>query len=251
MSSIKLSDISTRAPKELDKAATKSKLALIVGELDDLQNLLYAEGKHSILIIIQGMDASGKDGLTRDVFGKMNPQGVTVRSYKVPTAEEAAHDFLWRIHAHVPAKGMIQIFNRSHYEDVLVTRVHGWVDDELARKRMNAINDFEKLISTHNNTRIIKCYLHISPEEQQQRLQERLEDPKKMWKHNANDLLEAKQWDKYQAYYEEAMDKCSDIPWNVIPADQNWYKSFLVAKLLRDTLRDLNMKYPGLKQEKS
>lgn len=248
MSSIKLSNISTRAPKDFDKAATKAKLAIIIEELDDLQNLLYAESVHSVLVIVQGMDASGKDGLTRDVFGTMNPQGVTVRSYKVPTAEEAAHDFLWRIHADAPAKGMIQIFNRSHYEDVLVTRVHGWIDDDLAKKRMNAINDFEKLLTKHNNTHILKCYLHISPEEQQERLQERLDNPKKMWKYNANDFLEAKQWDKYQAYYEQALEECNDVPWHVIPADQNWYKSFLIAKLLRDTLRDLKMKYPGIKK---
>jgi PPK2 family polyphosphate:nucleotide phosphotransferase len=249
MPSISLKDISTRAPKDFDKAATKAKLASIIDELDELQNLLYAEGKHSVLIIVQGMDASGKDGLTRDVFGKMNPQGVTVKSYKVPTAEEAAHDFLWRIHAHAPAKGIIRIFNRSHYEDILVTRVHGQVDDELARKKMKAINDFERLLTEHNNTHILKCYLHISPEEQQLRLKERLTDPRKMWKHNANDLVEAKQWDKYHSYYEEAFERCNEVPWQIIPADQNWYKSFLVAKMLRNLLRDLNMRYPGLKQE--
>jgi PPK2 family polyphosphate:nucleotide phosphotransferase len=249
MSSVSLKDISTRAPKDLDKTATKAELALIIDELDELQNLLYAEGKHSVLVIVQGMDASGKDGLTRDVFGKMNPQGVTVKSYKVPSAEEAAHDFLWRIHAHAPAKGMIQIFNRSHYEDVLVTRVHGWVDDETAKNRMKAINDFERMLTVHNNTLILKCYLHISPEEQQQRLEERLTDPRKMWKHNANDLVEAKQWDKYRHYYEEVLKQCDEVPWQIVPADQNWYKSYMVAKMLRDMLRRLKMSYPGLKQE--
>ncbi len=248
MSRISLKDISTRAPKGMDKEATKAKLEDILKELDDLQNLLYAEGKHSVLIIIQGMDASGKDGLTRDVFGKMNPQGVTVKSYKVPTAEEAAHDFLWRIHEHAPAKGMIQIFNRSQYEDVLVTRVHGWVDDDMVRKRMKAISQFEKLITEHNNTHIIKCYLHISPEEQQERLSERLSNPKKMWKYNANDLQEAKMWGKYRKYYEEVLARCNDIPWHIIPADQNWYKSYTVAILLRDLLKSLDMRYPGLKQ---
>jgi len=243
-----LKKTNTRAPKEFEKEATKLELHKILEELDDLQNVLYAEGKHSILVVVQGMDASGKDGLTRDVFGHMNPQGVTVKSYKVPTAEEAAHDFLWRIHAHAPAKGMIQIFNRSHYEDVLVTRVHGWVGDEDARKRMKAINSFEKLITEHNNTHILKCYLHISPEKQQERLQERLDNPKKMWKYNANDLQESKQWKKYQRYYEDVFSQCNNVPWHIIPADQNWYKSYVVAKLLRDTLKDLDMKYPGLKQ---
>ena len=248
MRQIHLKDISTRAPKEFDKQETKEKLADIVKELDDLQNLLYAEGKHSILVVVQGMDASGKDGLTRDVFGKMNPQGVTVKSYKAPTAEELSHDFLWRIHQHTPAKGMIQIFNRSHYEDILVTRVHGWVDDDTAKKRMKAINDFEKLLTDHNNTQILKCYLHISPEEQQERLAERLENPKKMWKYNANDLTESKQWKHYMKYYKEAIEHCDHVPWHIIPSDQNWYKSYLVAKLLRDTLKDLDMKFPGLKQ---
>lgn len=249
MSKIKLSEISTRAPKDFDKGDTKEKLQEIIEELDDLQNLLYAEGKHSILIVVQGMDASGKDGLTRDVFGTMNPQGVAVKSYKVPTPEEAAHDFLWRIHAHAPAKGMIKIFNRSHYEDVLVTRVHGLVDDDLAKKRMDAINNFEQLLTEHNDTHILKCYLHISPEEQQERLQERLDNPKKMWKYNANDLLEAKKWDQYREYYEDVFKSCNEIPWHIIPADQNWYKSYLVAKLLRDTLRSLDMKFPGLKKD--
>ncbi len=248
MSHPQLAGISTRAPKDFDKTATKAKLATLVDELDELQNLLYAEGKHSVLVVVQGMDASGKDGLTRDVFGRMNPQGVTVKSYKVPTAEEAAHDFLWRIHAHAPAKGMIQIFNRSHYEDVLVTRVHGWVDDDLAHARMKAINDFEKLLTKHNNTHILKFYLHISPEEQQARLTERLDNPKKMWKYNANDFLEAKQWDKYREYYEEVLKNCNDVPWHIIPADQNWYKSYLVAKLLRNKLRNLDMKFPGIKK---
>ena len=144
-------------------------------ELDELQNLLFAENKHSVLVVIQGMDGSGKDGVIRNVFGNMNPQGVTVKSYKVPTAEELSHDFLWRIHQHAPAKGMIQVFNRSHYEDILVTRVHKWCDDETAQKRMKAINDFEELLQEHNNTHILKFYLHISPEEQHEQAERKNE----------------------------------------------------------------------------
>lgn len=249
MSQIHLKDIDTRAPKELDKKETKEKLADIIAELDELQNLLYAESKHSLLIVIQGMDASGKDGLTRHVFGQMNPQGVTVKSYKAPTAEELAHDFLWRIHQHTPAKGMIQIFNRSHYEDILVTRVHGWCDDELAARRMRAINDFERLLTEHNNTTILKFYLHISPEEQQVRLKERLHNPAKMWKYNENDFTEAKLWDKYRDYYEDAFKHCNDVPWEIIPADQNWYKEYLVAKRLREVLTGFDMQFPGLKKD--
>src|SRR6185503_15617807 len=192
-----LKDISTRAPKDFDKETTRKKTNEILNELDDLQNLLFAESKHSVLVIIQGLDASGKDGVIRDVFGVLNPQGVTVKSYKVPTAEELSHDFLWRIHHAAPAKGMLQIFNRSQYEDILVTRVHGWCDDDTAKKRMKAINEFEHLLQEHNNTHILKFYLHISQEEQQERLMERTKDPGKMWKYNENDFEESKLWDKY------------------------------------------------------
>lgn len=248
MGKIKLSDIDTRAPHGMDKEETKKELHSILKDLDGLQNLLYAEGKHSILIVIQGMDASGKDGLTRDVFTSMNPQGVNVASFKEPTHEELSHDFLWRIHHHAPARGMIQIFNRSHYEDVLVTRVHGMVDDDVARERMRAINHFEQLLERHNDTHILKFYLHISHKEQLERLQERIDDPKKMWKYNADDFKESKLWDRYREYYEEVFDHCDDIPWHIIPADQNWYKSYLVAKTLQKTLKDLDMRYPGMKK---
>ncbi|MBS1947035.1 MAG: deoxynucleoside kinase [Bacteroidetes bacterium] len=248
MYSIKLNDISTRASKDVDKNETKGKLVSILEELDDLQNLLYAESKHCLLIVIQGMDASGKDGAVRNVFGKLNPQGVMVKSYKAPTAEELAHDFLWRVHSHSPAKGMIQIFNRSHYEDILVTRVHKWCDDKLARKRMKAINDFEKLLVEHNNTSILKFYLHVSPEEQQKRLQERIRDPKKQWKYNENDFSEAKLWGQYMSMYEDCFENCNDVPWTIVPADQNWYKEYVIAKAVRNVLKDFDMQFPGLKK---
>jgi PPK2 family polyphosphate:nucleotide phosphotransferase len=245
---IKLKDIDTAAPKNLDKEETKQKTEAILHELDELQNLLFAEGKHSVLVVIQGMDASGKDGLIRDVLGNMNPQGVSVRSFKAPTAEELSHDFLWRIHHYAPAKGMIQIFNRSHYEDILVTRVHDWCDDKTAKKRMKAINDFEKLLLEHNNTQILKFYLHISAEEQHERLTERMKDPAKMWKYNEKDFDEAKLWNKYMQVYEDCFNNCNDLPWTIVPADQNWYKEFIVAEKLRDLLKSLNMKFPGLKK---
>lgn len=248
MATIKLADISTRAPKELDKKETKEKTTQLLEELNELQNLLYAEGKHSVLVVIQGMDGSGKDGVIRNVFGQLNPQGVTVRSYKVPTEEEFAHDFLWRIHKHAPAKGMIQIFNRSHYEDILVTRVHKWCDDDKAKKRMKAINDFEELLQEHNDTEILKFYLHISPEEQQIRLTERTHDPSKMWKYNEKDLEEAKLWDDYMKVYEDAFENCGIIPWTIVPADQNWYKEYIIASELHRVLKGLDMQYPGLKK---
>lgn len=248
MPAIKLKDIDTRSPKDLDKTKIKEKTGAILEELDELQNLLFAESKHSVLIVIQGMDASGKDGLIRDVLGNMNPQGVTVKSYKAPTPEELSHDFLWRIHQHAPAKGMIQVFNRSHYEDILVTRVHKWCDDKTAQKRMKAINDFEKLIQEHNNTHILKFYLHISPEEQNERLSERMKDPGKMWKYNEKDFEEAKLWDIYMQMYEDCFNNCNEPEWTIVPSDQNWYKEYIIAAALRDKLKSLDMKYPGLKK---
>jgi PPK2 family polyphosphate:nucleotide phosphotransferase len=248
MAKIKLSEIDTRAPKDLDKQVTKEKNSKIVDELDELQNLLYAESKHSVLIVIQGMDASGKDGVVRNVLGRLNAQGVLVKSFKAPTAEELSHDFLWRIHSHAPAKGMIQLFNRSHYEDILITRVHKMIDDDTAKKRMKSINDFEKLLAEQNSTIILKFYLHISPEEQQDRLQERIKDKTKQWKYNENDFVEAKLWKSYMEMYEDCFENCNDIPWTIVPSDQNWYKEHIIAKQLRDALENLKMQYPGIKK---
>ena len=248
MGKIKLSEISTRAPKEMDKDKTKNKTQEVINDLDELQNLLYAENRHSLLVVIQGMDASGKDGVIRNVFGKLNPQGVVVKSFKAPTGEELTHDFLWRIHTHAPAKGVIQLFNRSHYEDILITRVHKWCDDKTAKKRMKAINDFEQLLEDHNNTHILKFYLHISPGEQMERLQERLKDPAKQWKYNENDFAESKLWDQYMEMYEDCFENCNTVPWTIVPADQNWYKEHIIANRVYETLKSLDMKYPGLKK---
>src|SRR5689334_10030385 len=181
----------TKAPKEFDKKETKEETVNLLKELNELQNLLYAEGKHAVLVILQGMDASGKDGAINKVFGQLNPQGISVRSFKKPTEEELHHDFLWRIHQNAPGKGTIGVFNRSQYEDVLITRVHGWCDDATAKKRFKAINDFEQLLSAHNSTTIFKFYLHISREEQADRFREREEDPSKQWKYNEQDYAEA------------------------------------------------------------
>lgn len=248
MENYKLSKIDTRAPKDLSKENTKKKTAAILDELDDLQNLLFAESKHAVLVVIQGMDAAGKDGVIRNVFGKLNPQGVMVTSFKAPTPEELAHDFLWRIHKHTPPKGAIQIFNRSHYEDIIITRVKGWCDDETAKERMHAINNFEKLLTKHNKTAVLKFYLHISPDEQRERLQERINDEAKQWKYNSQDFIEAQSWDKYMKMYEDSFDHCNEIPWHIIPSDQNWYKEYLIASKLYDTLKGFEMKYPGLKK---
>ncbi|MDB5193913.1 MAG: polyphosphate kinase [Segetibacter sp.] len=245
---IDLSKISTRAAKDLDKEKTKMSLEGIFKELDELQNLLYAERKHSVLVVIQGLDASGKDGAIKNVFGKLNPQGVMVKSFKAPTEEELSHDFLWRIHQHTPARGMIQVFNRSHYEDVLITRVHKWIDDETAKKRLKSINDFEVLLTEQNQTTILKFYLHVSKEKQQERLQERITDVTKQWKYNENDFKEAALWDDYMNAYQDCFDH-SKIPWTIVPADQNWYKEYLIATTLLKTLQNLKMEYPGVKPE--
>jgi PPK2 family polyphosphate:nucleotide phosphotransferase len=248
MATYDLSRISTRAPKSLSKEKTKAATARILDELDELQNLLFAESKHSVLVVIQGMDASGKDGAIRNVFGRLNPQGVRAYSFKVPTALELSHDFLWRVHQQAPPKGMIQIFNRSHYEDILVTRVHKWCDDQLAKARMKAINDFEELLQRHSNTHVLKFYLHVSPEEQQQRLQERIKDPEKQWKYNERDFEEAKLWKVYMKMYQECFQFCNKVPWTIVPADQNWYKEHLIATKLHQVLSSLKMQYPGLKK---
>jgi PPK2 family polyphosphate:nucleotide phosphotransferase len=232
----------------MDKIETKEKMVKMREELNELQNLLFASNTYSLLIVIQGLDASGKDGAIRNVFSSANPQGVNVVSFKVPTEEEYAHDFLWRIHKNAPRKGMIQIFNRSHYEDVLVTRVHKWCDDETAGRRMKAINDFEELLRKHNDTHILKFYLHVSKEEQLQRLKERMEDPAKMWKYNEKDFAEAELYDEYHKMFEDCFEKCNDVPWIIVPADQNWYKEYLILKRILETLRSLDMKFPGLKK---
>ncbi|MGZ3839799.1 MAG: PPK2 family polyphosphate kinase [Flavisolibacter sp.] len=244
----RLAQIPTKAPKELDKKEIKEETDKLVKKLDALQNLLYAESGHAVLVVLQGMDASGKDGAINKVFGQLNPQGVEVKSFKVPTEEELKHDFLWRIHLHSPEKGILQIFNRSHYEDVLVTRVHGWCDDETASKRFEAINNFEKLLEQHNNTLIFKFYLHISQEEQQQRFQDRMSDPTKEWKYNEKDFAETKLWDQYMKMYEDVFENCDAVPWHIIPSDQNWYKEHLIAKTVVRGMEALNMKYPQLKQ---
>lgn len=248
MAIIKISSLSSKASKSIKKEKIKAETKKILKKLDELQNVLFAENKHSILIVLQGMDASGKDGAISNVFGNLNPQGVKVKSYKAPTSEELLHDFLWRIHKEVPQKGMIQIFNRSHYEDILITRVHKWCNDNTAQLRIKAINDFEELLTKHNQTQILKFYLHISRTEQAERLKERIQNKRKQWKYNENDFAEAKLWPEYMKAYEDCFNKCNKIPWNIIPSDQNWYKEYLIAKKTLETLEALNMQYPGIKK---
>jgi PPK2 family polyphosphate:nucleotide phosphotransferase len=251
MSKIKLDKIDTEAPAKVKKDKTKKELEKLQAKLESLQNLMFAESKHSLLIILQGMDASGKDGTIRRVFEAVNPMGCRVVSFKEPTEFEKKHDFLWRVHRQVPEKGVIHIFNRSHYEDVLIQRVHHWVDEKTVKQRYSHINDFEKLLK-ETGTQILKFYLHISKKEQLKRLHERMSDRTKMWKYNKEDLKEREYWDSYMKAYEAVFENCSEnAPWHIVPADHNWYKEYLVAKKVVDTLESLNMKFPGLKKDKA
>lgn len=231
--------------KFADKEAARKQLKADREELFRLQELLYAEGKHALLIVLQGMDTSGKDGVIRHVMSGLNPQGCIVTPFKVPTPEEASHDYLWRVHKVVPPKRMIGIFNRSHYEDVLVVRVHNFVPKGIWSQRYDQINAFEQLL-TQNGVTILKFFLHISKAEQKARLQERLEDPTKQWKFSVGDLKERALWDDYMAAYEDALRLTSTewAPWYAIPADRNWYRNLSIARVVVDTLKGLKMKYP-------
>lgn len=217
-----------------------------IAAIDRLQDRLYAEGKQALLVIFQAMDAGGKDGTVRRVFGPIDPLGIRAVSFKKPTAEELAHDFLWRVHRSVPAKGEIGIFNRSHYEDVLVARVRDLAPREVVERRYRQINEFERLLA-ESSVRIVKFFLHISKEEQRERLQERVDVVRKQWKFNAGDLEERKFWDDYMAAFEIAIDRCSTpwAPWYVIPANRNWYRNALVARILRATLEAMKPAYPA------
>jgi PPK2 family polyphosphate:nucleotide phosphotransferase len=218
-------------------------------KLQALQELLYAEGRHKLLVVLQAMDTGGKDGTIRRVFDGVNPQGVKVASFKVPTAEEMAHDYLWRVHKVVPANGEMVIFNRSHYEDVLVVRVHNYVPKEVWSKRYEQINAFERHLA-ENGTTILKFFLHISKDEQKERLQARLDDPTKHWKFSLGDLNERKFWDDYQAAYEDVLNKTSteNAPWYVVPADRKWYRDLVISRVLVETLEGLKMKFPAPKE---
>jgi PPK2 family polyphosphate:nucleotide phosphotransferase len=214
-------------------------------ELRELQERLYAESGQSLLVVLQAMDAGGKDGTVRAVFEGVNPQGVKVTSFKVPTDEERAHDFLWRVHPHAPRHGDIAIFNRSHYEDVLVVRVHGFAPKAVWSARYDHINAFEANLAAAG-TRVVKLFLHISRDEQRERLQERIDIPEKRWKFNPGDLEERKHWDDYQAAYRDALARTSTAvaPWYVVPANRNWYRNWAVLSILVETLREMNPQYP-------
>ena len=228
-----------------DKQSASAEMAELLPRLQQLQALLYAENRRSLLICLQAMDAGGKDGTIRHVIGPLNPQGTRVHSFKVPTPEEAAHDFLWRIHRQVPARGEIAIFNRSHYEDVLVTRVHRLVPKKVWSQRYRQIVDFEANL-TAAGTRILKFFLHISPEEQLRRFKQRLDDPGRHWKISDADYSERELWPDYQQAYAEALAKTSTAaaPWFVIPANHKWFRNLAVTRILIETFESMQMAYP-------
>ncbi len=244
---IKLSDYDPEDTSQFSggKKEAKTRLAELVQKLDQLQELLYAEHKHKVLIVLQALDTGGKDGTIRTVFSGVNPQGVHVTSFKVPTPEELDHDFLWRVHSQVPGKGQIVIFNRSHYEDVLVVRVHNLVPEEVWRRRYVQINNFERTLAEEGTT-ILKFYLNVTKDEQKERLQERLDDPTKRWKFNPADLKERALWDDYISAYQDAISETSTrwAPWYVIPANHNWYRNLTVASVIVRAMEALKSTYP-------
>ena len=245
--SIKLKDYASGPPKDLDfgKKAACKRIGLNAVEMAEKAKRLYAENRRSVLLVLQGMDTAGKDGTIRSVMRGMNPTSCQVTSFKKPSEEELDHDFLWRCHNAAPRRGNIGIFNRSHYEEVLIVRVHSLVPQKQWSKRYDQINDFENLL-TESGTKIVKCFLHISKETQRERLQERVDVPEKHWKFNPADLDERKLWPDYQTAYEDALSKCNTehSPWHVIPSDKKWYRNLVISQLLKKVLDDLDPQYP-------
>lgn len=227
------------------KSEIKERTKSMLKEIGALQYKMYAEQKHSLLIVFQGLDASGKDGLTRGLLEYCNPIGIKIKGFKKPTPDELAHDFLWRVHQAAPAKGDVQLFIRSHYEDILVPSVEGYYAEDMIDQRYGLINDFEKLLE-HNDTHILKFFLNVSPEVQEERLRERIELKEKHWKHKDGDWETRKKFQKYMDVYERIFRECNDIPWHMVPADKNWQKLYYVANEVLKTLKGLNSQWPDL-----
>ena len=236
---------STQETGGIDKADAKAQTKTLLNRADELQERLYAEGEQSVLFVLQAMDGAGKDSTIEKVFGPLNPQGVTVASFKAPSKEELAHDFLWRVHEKAPHRGHIRVFNRSHYEDVLIVKVHGWAPPEIIERRYGHIQAFEELLADAG-TRVVKVLLHVSKDYQLERFRRRLERPDKHWKFNPEDLEERGYWDAYQDAFEIALTRTSTeaAPWYVIPAETRWFRDLAISRLLVDTLESMNPQYP-------
>jgi len=242
---VDLSHWATNESEGLNKRVGREAMLVLNDRLEEAQELLWAEDHHKILAVIQATDTGGKDGTIRHVFDGVNPTGVRVASFKKPTAHELAHDYLWRVHKHTPNTGEMVIFNRSHYEDVLVVRVHNYVPEEQWRRRYRHIREFERLLADEGTT-IVKFFLHISKDEQAERLQARLDEKEKTWKFSTSDIEERKHWDAYQAAFTDMLAETSTeyAPWYVIPADRKWFRNLLISRIMVDTLGSLNMKFP-------
>jgi PPK2 family polyphosphate:nucleotide phosphotransferase len=243
---VRLADLSTEGKSfHPDRKDADKEFEKLRDEFIETQRRFYADGRQKLLIVLQGMDCGGKDGAIRHVFRGVNPQGVQVTSFKVPSTAERARDYLWRIHQAVPGNGMIGVFNRSHYEDVLVVRVDQLVPKEVWQRRYDQINEFERMLSD-TGTRILKFYLHMSKQEQRKRLEARLEDKTKHWKFAVDDLAKRRQWDDYMAAYEDALNRCTTdwAPWHVIPADQKWYRNLAITRVIVAALREMKPEYP-------
>jgi len=245
---IQISKLTTNAPKSADEDKMVDKREKISKEIGKYAMKMSAETKQSLLVVLQGMDASGKDGVARKVFRYCSPSMCHAHSFKKPSEEEFAHDFLWRVHKHAPAKGHIQIFIRSHYEDILIQRVHKWITPKKVTARINAINAFEDLLKQDNNTTVLKFFLNISPERQLEKLQERIDDPERNWKHKDGDWVERKYWKDYMKCYQDAMNR-STTPWIPVPADQRWYRDYFVATEVLKAFKKMNPILPVLKEK--
>jgi len=235
--------------KSLDKKETLEKTKNTLKKIGKLQYKMYAQNKFSLLIVFQGIDASGKDGVTKDLIEYCNAVGIRIHSFKKPTEEEFAHDFLRRVHAVTPARGELGIFVRSHYEDILVPSVEKYIPQDIIEQRYDQINNFEKLVES-NNTKILKFFLHVSKEAQKERLMERIESKKKHWKHKDSDWDTREKFDDYMDIYEKIINRCNEIPWHIIPSDKNWQKTYYVAGAVYKTLKELDLKWPALVSEK-
>lgn len=245
---INISSKATIPNNEISESEAKKKLMKIRKNLYELQNKFYADGRFALLVILQGVDTSGKDGTIRHVFTSMNPQGVQVKSFKKPNEEELSHDFLWRVYPHIPRKGMMQIFNRSYYEDVIMPIVGGFLDKEALQNRCKFINSLEQHF-TQSNIIVLKFCLNISKEKQLERIKERLLEPNKRWKYNPEDEKVSKNWDSYINAYNMIINNCDETAWNIIPSDKRWYRNYMVAKILNDKLEQLDLKYPQINRE--
>ncbi len=246
---MKLSSIEASGSKDFNKEQIKTETIQLLQEFGELHARLVTEGKQSILLVLQGMDASGKDGLVKDLFNQSSPAWVKVKAFKKPTTAEYKHDFLWRIKKEIAHPGMITVFNRSHYEDILVPSVYGYINSDIIEKRYEAINAFETELEK-NGIRVVKCYLHIDFEKQEEKLLERITDPSKYWKHNDADWDTRLKWNEFMTVYQQIFEKCSPVAWHIIPSNKNWVKLYTVLQIMINTLLEMNPQYPALVSER-